>query len=64
MQRRCVLLTYIPIRGGELAEKKPAGWPEWIRASPAKRLTILAKANQHERRRRQPDETLDQSADS
>ena len=32
-QRRCVFLTYIPFRGGEVAEKRPAGWPEWIRAS-------------------------------
>ena len=30
---RCVPLTFIPFRGGELAQKRPEGWPEWIRAS-------------------------------
>ena len=28
-----VLLTFNPFKGGEVAQEKPVGWPEWIRAS-------------------------------
>ena len=42
-------LTLIPFRGGEVAQKRPAGWPEWIRASSRSRA-----ASSHDRPVRVP----------